>query len=31
MVIDGDRIEDHVWLIELVRITADNVPARKKK
>lgn len=31
MVIDGDRIEDHVWLAELVRITADNVPARKKK
>lgn len=31
MVIDGDRIEDHEWLRELVRITADNVPLPKPK
>lgn len=31
MVIDGDRIEDHVWLGELIRITANNVPVKKKK
>lgn len=31
MVINGDRIEDHEWLRELVRITADNVPLPKQK
>lgn len=31
MVIDGDRIADDEWLSELVRITADNVPAPKPK
>jgi TfoX/Sxy family transcriptional regulator of competence genes len=31
MVIDEDRIEDREWLSELVRITADNLPAPKKK
>jgi TfoX/Sxy family transcriptional regulator of competence genes len=31
MQIDGDKIEDHEWLGELVRITADNLPASKQK
>jgi TfoX/Sxy family transcriptional regulator of competence genes len=31
MLIDGERIEDHEWLIELIRITADNLPAPKQK
>ena len=31
MMIDGDRIEDDVWLCQLVRITAENVDFPKKK
>jgi TfoX/Sxy family transcriptional regulator of competence genes len=31
MVIDGERMEDHEWLSELVRMTYDNVPLAKKK
>jgi TfoX/Sxy family transcriptional regulator of competence genes len=31
MVIDGDLMEDYEWLGELIRITADSIPAQKKK
>jgi DNA transformation protein len=31
MVIEDDRIEDHEWLSELVRITADSLPTPKQK
>jgi hypothetical protein len=31
MLIDGERIEDHEWLSELIRITADNLHAPKQK
>ena len=31
MVIDGDQIEDHEWLGELVQITFDSLPEPKKK
>jgi TfoX/Sxy family transcriptional regulator of competence genes len=31
MVIDADRIEDHEWLSELIRITADSLIAPKSK
>jgi len=31
MVIDENQIEDREWLTELIRITAENLPAPKKK
>jgi TfoX/Sxy family transcriptional regulator of competence genes len=31
MVIDGDWIEDHEWLAQLIRITADALPIPKPK
>lgn len=31
MQIDEDKIEDHEWLSELIRITAEHVPAPKPK
>jgi DNA transformation protein and related proteins len=31
MIIDDSRIEDHEWLSELIRITADNLPTPKQK
>ncbi len=31
MMIDDDRIEDHQWLSELVRITFENLPLPKQK
>lgn len=31
MMIDGDKIEDHVWLSQLVRLTADSLPPPKPK
>jgi TfoX/Sxy family transcriptional regulator of competence genes len=31
MLIGEDRMDDHVWLSELVRITAESLPAPKKK
>ena len=31
MIIDGDKIEDHEWLSELIRITALNLPLPKPK
>lgn len=31
MMIDGDKIEDSEWISELVLITANNVPDKKKR
>jgi len=31
MVIDGDRIEDHIWLSHLIQLTADSLPPPKPK
>jgi DNA transformation protein len=31
MMIDDEKIEDHQWLSELVRITFDNLPLPKQK
>ena len=31
LLIDGERWDDHEWLAQLVRITAANLPAPKKK
>lgn len=31
MMIDDEKIEDHQWLSELVRITVDNLPLPKQK
>lgn len=31
MLIDDGRIEDKLWLTELITITADNLPPPKKK
>jgi len=31
MVIDDDHIEDHEWISELIRITADSLPTPKQK
>ena len=31
LLIDGERWDDHEWLAQLIRITAINLPAPKKK
>ena len=31
IMIDDDKIEDHEWLSELIRITTDNLPLPKPK